>query len=654
MGSQSVTINPLIFTDGSFDWMDGVDSSKPATIQSTLVANGLKRSQLAWLNNATVRGGSIRQRWGWQPIVKLPIKGRWQGGFMYEPDEGYPYLVCSISGHIYRVDLDTSPPTFTELNNTLVAPWTTYGNNTLPALGGRPAGLIVSNPQYNPDNSEMVFFCQAENFLVIQAGDYETATTPTLPLIWDGTRLRRSVGLTTFAPTGINGENEIPAATCMCYYGNRLWYAQLRQYSAGDIVGSYASGTAAYGYRDSVLNVTENPLAAGGDGFTLPTNAGNIRWLGYAANINETLGQGTFYQFTRKAVYSMTVPTTRDDWKGADTDTLPQQKVVQLVNGAVGHRCVIPINGDLFYQSFEPSVRSLMTAVRYFDEWGNTPIGQNEDRAFQFNDRSLMRFSGAIEFDNRILNLILPETAADGINVIHKAIAPLDFDVVTSLQEKKSPAWEGAYDGLDFLELFVGDFGGLPRAFGSIISRTDGSIQIWELTTTDRFQGGDNRVTWGIEFPSFTWATSDLEFDLKQLNGGECWIDKVAGEVEMMVYYRPDSDPCWRKWFRTKFCAARCEDLMDSPLMAYPCEPTREGYKFPVVFPEPKADCDSMGVRPSTIGYQFQVKIIFTGWCRVRGLILHALEKGKQRFLGVACQTQENPVLPTMHNPFES
>ena len=76
-----------------------------------------------------------------------------------------------------------------------------------------------------------------------------------------------------------------------------------------------------------------------------------------------------------------------------------------------------------------------------------------------------------------------------------------------------------------------------------------------------------------------------------------------------------------------RFCAARCEDT-NPATTAYPCEPFREGYVFPLALPEPQPGlCGDMGVRPPTIGYQFQVKIMFKGWCRVRGLLVHALPK---------------------------
>src|SRR5256885_5858484 len=261
----------VTITDGQMDWSGGVDSIKATTIQSRLNPNGLARNQLAWLQNATVRDGGITQRWGWQPLGTVMLHPTlYQGGFLYEPDADNPYFIFSIGGRIIKV---------------------------LPDDATHPVDLSAAFGLTNPATQPRSFFCQAEKYLIIQAGD-----DLTLPLFWDGTTLRRSVGITnTAVAPGTNSVNEIPAATAMDYYMGRVWYAQFRTYSAGDIVGG-PSGTLANRFKDSVLNVTESPLVLGGDGFTVPTNAGNIRALKHSANLDAALGQGRLYIFTRKAI----------------------------------------------------------------------------------------------------------------------------------------------------------------------------------------------------------------------------------------------------------------------------------------------------------------------------------------------------------------
>lgn len=704
--SQDVTI-----VDGSLDFSGGVNSYLVPTIASDRNPNGLKRNQLSWLNNATLRGGGITQRPGWLRLGSLPdsAMGLYQGSFMYEPDTEQPYLIMAIGGQIWKVDPDDA---------------------TQAVDLSAQFGLSL------PADQERYYFCQAEQFLVTQAGDLFK-----LPLIWDGSILRKSLGLSglgleaeppgtvqghyvftdsyvlpafwtvpavggnvvinttgtatlgthvfilngySYNPTngnllsysailsswlvfavnpgvsvtlqllgygpgsapgtnfaGVNffsltqepavftpGTAEIPPATAMDYYMGRLWYAQGRQYSAGDIVGNQASGTQPYNFRDSVLKVTENPLAVGGDGFTVPTNAGNIRAIKHSANINTALGEGQLYIFTRRSVYSLTVPVTRNDWIGANSQNQPLQQVVQITNGAVNDRTVAEQNGDLFFQSFEPSIRSLVLAIRYYEQWGNTPISINENRILRFNDRGRMQFSSGVSFDNRMLQLVLPEECPVG--TVHRAVIPLNFDVISTLEQKLPPVWEGMYEGIGFLELTTGDFGGRQRCIAPVWSDKDRNLQLWEISTSERFEADDKRVAWYIEFPAFTWGD---EFELKKLVSAELWLDRIYGEVMYALEYRPDGDPCWYMWHQWKFCTARnsCEDV-HNPVCLYQKEYC-ESFRETVTLPRPPDSCQRASGRPTTIGYQFQCRLTIKGFCRVRGLLLKA-EKMKQQLYG--------------------
>lgn len=598
--------------DGSFDWSGGVDSNKPTTIQSQTTPNGLRRDQLAWANNCTVRIGGILQRTGWRPDgVIHDNTGLYQGGFMYEPRDGSdPYFILLISGNVIKY-----------------VPG--YGVTNLSTVFGLT----------HPPTVDQAFFCQGEDFLIIQAGDGVT-----LPLIWDGALLRRSVGIIGIhnvpgvAPAGVLPYNEIPAATCMDYYQGRIWYAQGRTFGAGDIVQSFSSGSVGYNYRDSVIKVTENPLCFGGDNFTVPSNAGNIRAIKHAANLNTQLGQGDLFISTRKAIYTISVPITRTDWIGADTNNIPVMKVAQLNNGWVNDRSVVAVNGDLFGQSLEPSIRSLRVAVRNFNEWGNVPISTPETRALQFNDRSLMRFSSGIEFDNRLLQAVLPRKVPQG--VVHDGILPLSFETISTLEKQLAPCWEGMYEGQQILQLFTGDFGGLDRAFAITVSSLTGTIDAWELTKDMRMDNVDSRVIWSFELPAFNWSK---EFEKKRLVGGEVWLSKIFGTVELTFEYRSDSDPCYQYWHHQTICVARnCHEDGLSPhcpaVYPYPAAGTyREGWKWPITLPTPPTRCNSMGERPTDIGYQFQVRVTIKGWCQVRGVLLYATPFDKALYGGLKC-----------------
>ena len=737
--------------DGSWDWALGVDSGKVTTIASELMPNGLKRNQLAWLSNATCRGGGITQRTGFQPLCTVhPGAALYQGGILYDNSlqGGNPYLILSIGGTLYQVRVDT--------------------DNSV---------TDISSPGFtDPAGIQQAFFVQGEEFMAKQAGDGVT-----LPLFWDGTKLRRSTGagivagvtnvnftspainayvlaelvaayigavnqvvtiggefylqvllaqsceltnvdnpgpgniypagtqvfngagvlygttlvsfivpalaapvvlpvwidpvnpmvaldavvidgtnwtvtaapyagipvvavdeellinLTQTAgvvvaqPVNLNTIGEIPPATAMDFFMGRLWYAQDRQYTAGDIVLG-PSGTQPYRKRDSILKITENPLALAGDGFVVPTQDGVIRALHHSANMDANLGEGQLFAFTRKTIYSLSVPVKRADWL---TSTEPLQKVVQNKNGTYGDRCVVNANGDLFYQSSD-GIRSLFVSTRTFSEWANLPISSNINRLLNFNNREFMRFSSGIYWDNRLYQTALPFQS--DVGVAFKSIAVLDFDLISSLQEKQPPAWEGSLNGLSILQLFSGDFGGRDRAFAVVRSELDGSIQVWELDASTKNDNGDSRVEWFLETPAFTWGK---EFFLKKLDGLELWIDRISGTVDITVEYRPDAHSCWIYWASTKLCSARnsCEDEVNN--VCYPQEPYSvfgEGNRFSLNFPRPPApDCQTLNARPTDIGYQHQLRITIKGWCRMRGIMVYAIPVGKAPFEGMAC-----------------
>lgn len=597
-----------ILTDGSTSFGGGVDSIKATTVQGMQSPDSLARNQLAWLVNGTVRDGGISPRWGWQPIYQISDgNSLYQRGYMYQPDVGDPYLMLQIGGRIYQVNPQAAGPT--DLS-------ATFGLTNSPLI-------------------DRAYFCQAENYLVIQAGDYVT-----LPLFWDGATLWRSVGIQGIdhipgsAPLGQLPYNELPAAGPMCYYMGRLWYAQDRILSAGDLVGGLA-GTIAPHYRDSVIHVTENPLCVGGDGFTVPSNAGHIRAIQYMANLDTTTGEGRLYIFTHREVYSLQVPVTRSDWISTGSANGPLMTVAQIVNGAVGDGSVVPVNGDLYFQSFEPGIRSLVAAIRYFQQPGNIQISANVNRILQFNDRSLLQYSSGIEFDNRLLMTSLPFSTPVG--TAHHALVPLDFVPASSFNQAYAPVWEGHWEGVDILQLFQGNFGGRQRSFAVVLSRRDQTIWLWELTVNNAWENGDNRVEWQIEFPAFTWDHLD---QMKKLVGGELWIDRLFGTLEIKLDYRVDGETCWIPWHQWKECSARNsdEDALITHLTQtspYPI-PYGQGYRQTMDLPAPPSVCSQMS-RPSNIGYQFQPRLTMKGYCRVRGIFLHATAYEKRLYHNVAC-----------------
>ena len=620
--------------DGQLDFSGGVDSSVPRTKQVRFdtqtartgetppLPNGVPSNALSWAMNCSMRGGGIGQRFTMQPLVQgASWSGLYQGGLMYQSDATDPILLMAVGGRIYRVRVDTDNSVF-DLS-------AAFGETLPPTLG-------------------FYHFAQAEMWAVIQAGDLTTN-----PLFYDfgqpgrAELMRRSLG---FVGVG-DPTNEIPPAGPMCFQAQRLWYAFGRNYAAGDIVRNRTSGSAAYEYRDSVIHVTENAVATGGDAFIVPTNAGHIRGMAYGANLNTALGESDLFNFTRRAAYACSAPLTREDWTAATLDMMPIQKVALLKGGAYGDRCLVPVNADIFF-SGPPNgdIRSIRTAVRGTETWGSVPLSNNVERALVMNDRSLLYATSGIQWDNRLLMTTLPKLTPAGPGF--QGILTLDFDTISSFtgegKTEKTPAWEGIQDfsgGPIILQLFEGDFGGRERAFAVVWSELNSRIEVWELRPDLRFDNGDSRVTRVIEFPAYAFGDP---FGLKQLDAGELWIDKILGTVDFEVKYRPDSYACWQRWTAFQKCAAKdCREDIDAPCpdVGYPIALYCEQDAVPINFGKPPPGACVTGVqRPTTWGFQFQIRLVIRGWCRVRGLMLYAWWREKKPYQGLACHVTSSNI----------
>ncbi len=526
---------------------------------------------------------------------------------MLRRDFGDPYIVLAIGGELYRARVDT--------DNSVDNLSTIFG-----------PGLTM------PPTEPQAFFTEgADLFLVWQAGDLTTNPI----FFWDdGATLigmRRSLGFVAVNdPT-----NEIPAAGPMDFAQQRIWYAIQTMYGAGDIIQNKVSGTAAFMYRDSILHVTENPAAKAGDNFRLPTSAGNIRALKHTSNLDTALGESQMFVFTRDAVYANAAPVTRTAWTAATLDLMPLQKVVLTAGGTFAERSVVSVNGDLFFNS-PPNgdIRSLTMALRYFSQWGQVPVSRQENRILAFNDRSMLRLCSGTLFDNRLLEATRPESTPVGVGC--NVILPLDFDLVSTLEERQPPAWEGNWQGLKVLQLLSGDFGGRERAFAIVWSEANAAIEIWEITNDSRYDNS-NRVQWQIEFPAYNFGDS---MQLTELDTLELEVSKILGTVEFRAEYRPDNFPCWLPWRSWKVCTARdCTELVDDPCAdtGYPIALFCESFRSTMMLPKPVPTCIKSSGRPSTIAFQHQVRLTIHGWCRVNSARAYALPRVREPYQGIIC-----------------
>jgi hypothetical protein len=527
------------------------------------------KNQSAFAVNTTFREAFASPRPGF--IQKTNIaSGRFQCATPYISDEGRSFIIIKIDGEIWSYDV--------ELDSAI--------------------NLSLQSGVSHAANISESWMVQAENYVVIQDGSSK-------PIIFDGSSIRFSK------------DDELKTGRNMAYVNGRIWYALPDGFSfrATDIV--YGDGS-----RSSVLKETENTFLNEGGDFAVPSDSGGITAMAVPGNLDTALGQGPLLVFTPRYVFSINAPVDRTIWKDIN---YPIQAISLVTNGALADRSTITINGDVFYRSID-GIRSFVVARRDFGTWGNTPVSSEMLRVIDGDTDSLLNYSSAVCFDNRMLMTCNPQWGQS--QCIHKALAVMDFDLVTSIREKLPPAWEGVWTGLDILQILKTQNVSGERCFIISSSGENGEdIGIWELSKSGTEDVGLSQTTsiqWAFETRSYNF---DTPFGLKRLDSGDLFIDRLSGTVDFSIKYRPDQYPGWIDWNSWSECATvgPCET-------PFPCVPLnrKPQYRTKMRLPTPSDECDE------AIGTQFrnmfevQVRFAAEGYCRVKSIRVHAYDVQEQ------------------------
>jgi len=587
---------PNRYTDGSLSFEAGVDMGRTASL--------ISKNQVSFAVNSTFRQGFVSPRPGYvekdyaacaqltadsilfradnttvtadgytNSCIPAPNPtGIFQCALPYISDDNRNFILLLISGKVWLYDLL---------------------QNSIQLLSNTPA---LENSSNRLDG----WMVQAENFVVIQDGWSR-------PLIFDGANLRRAA------------VDEIKTGKVMAYVNGRIWYALQNGFSfrATDIV--YGDGT-----RASVLKETENTFLNEGGDFSVPSDSGGITAMAVPGNLDTALGQGPLLVFTPKYVFSINAPVDRNVWKEVN---YPIQAISLVTNGALASRSAITINGDVFYRAVD-GIRSFIIARRDFGTWGNTPISSEMMSVVENDQTDLLWAGSAVTFDNRMIMTCQPQYRASGI--IHKALAILDFELVSSMRQKLPPAWEGIWTGLDILQVLKTENAYQDRCF--LITRNASlEIGIWELTKNSKNDvsslTGYRKIQWAIETKSYNF---EVPFGLKQLDSGDLFIDTMIGDIGLNVLYRPDMYPGWIQWT----CNQNGIGWTDCAKMntcgdALPCIPLtnfQPQYRSKLRLPTPRDDCDAVLNTPYRNLFEVQTRIEIDGYCRLKSLRLHAYD----------------------------
>jgi len=572
-------------SDGFMTLERGVDGGKASSL--------LPRNQLSSAVNVTMRGGFAKTRPAFNDMpltfaagtsqdadqMESRFKtGLFQGASAYKSG-GSSYIICSVAGYIYRIDLRTG-----------------VVNDITPLSSNR-------TPDPNSSRIRVAYFQQAEHYLIIQDGRNR-------PIIFDGANCRRSD----------IGANEVPTGTAMAYGGGRLWVARGREFVAGDIVGG----------PTDVIKFTENTYINEGGAFAVPLDTGDITAMKFMNQPDTSLGQGELLVHTANAIFAVNVPVDRDSWKNVEYPTV---RIVAISYGSVSDRSCVLVNSDMFYRSPD-GIRSYVSSRREWQQYGQIPVSR-EVNPFIAQDTQADTYetSSAVLFDNRLLATVSPQRHDSG--TYYRGLVVMDFDSVGGSGDKMPPVWDGLWTGLKFLQLISTEVDYEDRCFAFHLDTENScGIQLWEITRNGRKDNGTTDIASFIESSSFSFENP---FEMKSLEYGEMFVDELKGNVSFHIKYKPNQYPVWVDWNSFSECVKYENCTPDSGCLTF--NNYKPQYRTRMLIPQPADDCESTNGMPMRKAYEFSVRIGWTGDARIKGFRLHAYPVVEEPYSGCITTT---------------
>lgn len=628
----------------------------------------LPASQCSASRDFTFRGGFPKTR---PPFLNLPLtfdspttqqrwSGKYQGSCYYNSPFGQSGFIVSVGGRLFRIVLGaqnmvseitpqitivtteefTVPAVSASVNvavnsETVISVGDTVfidsgeylvtnrftDGLTLEYQGGAANATVAAGAsvldasqdliiefQTNPDFYEFVYLFQAETYVIVLAGQNR-------PVIFDGSSCR------------LSNFDEVPPGVMGAYGWGRIWICLPNRsgFVAGDIV--YGDGTVA-----SILKFTENDFLNEGGVFSVPLDAGLITAMQFLATQDTSLGVGVLLVGTTNMVFSINAPVDRTTWKNL---TFPIQTISLLDYGPRGPRSTISINGDMWHRS-EDGFRSFKVARRNFNEWGNTPLSREIQPVIDYDTNTLLFFGSSALFQNRQFATVSPHRTPKGI--IHRGFAVVNYDLISNLQSKTYPAWEGIYSGLSVFQVLKASVNNRERGFAFALNSSN-QIELWELshsdspfydtytTTSDNVQTIHRTAIepW-LETRSMNFGDSS---QLKSLHTCEIFLDEIVDAVSLTIKFKPDQYPSWVTWKTISLCQnlTQCEVNPPGDFSCAVWKPDQKGYAARILLPQPPETCNELAGVQIRLGYEFQFRLEGSGSFRIRRFKPHAKER---------------------------
>ena len=551
-------------------WIPELFSNAMGGVSSAVSPEMIQPAQVAWAMNCSFRGGKPSTRPALRYRTGLP-NGLVQGAGYFGVQQGMG--VISIMGRLYRIRANPNNCTWEEIT----LPW-------------RNSAVL-----------KQVWMCQTVENLVIQ--DFESD-----PIIYDGSTARRADSY------GLNGDPEVPRGRQMAYGNGRLWVAvNDQEIAAGDIRTKDAG---------SELKFTEiNYLFNGG---RLMISNG-ISGLAFIAT-NGSTDYGPLVVYGRRSTESIRADiTSRDQWGGPGFVTN-----VLRNTGCASQWSLCAVNQDLYWRDSDGGLRSIYQSAADENGGGSSPISREVSRLTDYDSAQLLEFCSAIYFDNRLLVTSSPRLNEAG-GVSWGDLIALNFAPISTMQGKTSPAYEGQWNGIYFTHLFTGRFGGRPRAF-AVEHREDGTNHLWEIMaetagvrddesiecTPTALQSVANPVKGYIETAKRPFGNPVAR---KRLERADLYLEEIDGQVDAMVYWRRDNDRKWQLWDSFTVNSKLTTPAGPTPRVPKNLMPQARSQVKTLTIPSDRYGPDGYAFQT---GFEFQLRIAWTGRCRIYKAVLHA------------------------------
>lgn len=447
------------------------------------------------------------------------------------------------------------------------------------------ASYVVSELTQADVNSPTLpraWMVQAEGYFIIQDG-------ASAAFIYDGASLKRAK------------PNQVPTGTVMAYGLGRLVVARGREMFIGDIAGG----------ATSVIDFQEQTVLSTGGTYTVAF-PGQISALCFIPILDSSTGQGALLAHTPKGVSTLNMAAPRDTWR-----TIEFQKIAFQPFGSVSQDSTLLVNSDIWFRSRD-GIRSLTFSIRNnVSSWINTPQSSEMDRVLDHDSRNLISFCQGVLFDNRAIFGLSPIQRAG--NICFQGLGVIDFDLISSLNQKAPPAWEGLWTGLDVTRIATGDYNEVQRAFLFVLD-SNNKNKLWELSYDEAFdKDGSVRIQSSVEAAAYFFRNPR---ERTRLDGFEMFVDELQGTVDFTLQYRPDQSPVLYDWKNFSVCATtkNCAPVngCNVPRNLQP------QYRSRLWAGTPPHVCETGQKKPSREGYSFQPRISWTGKARVKMGFLHS------------------------------